>query len=228
MILTTRREILRTLTMLPLGLVLPKALYAAISDNRRQKKYPTTIDVLKSAYLNEMNSHMQYKAFVGKARGEGYANIAYLFKVFSVSNKMHAKNYKNILVKLDVDIKATTPKFNIRNTKTNLYEASAGELEKIEKLYPQYLKRLAIDSYTEAVVNCMWAWKSHRRHEEHIADIHNYTSLFFPVVAQRLEAADFNFHVCKICGTTVSKPPELPCETCNYPAKNYVRIPPPA
>lgn len=227
MLLTTRRKALRILAMLPLGLVLPKSIFAATSDAISKKTYDTTIGVLKSAYIAEMTSHKQYVAFIGEAKTEGYANIAYLFKVFSVSNKMHAEKYRKILKELSVSVEEPTADVKVRNTKSNLYDASTVELVKIKKTYPDYLKRLAVDSYLDAVVSCMWAWKSHRRHEEHVADIHNYAGLFFPVVAQKLEAANFNFHVCKICGTTVDEKPQLPCETCNYPAKNYTKIPPP-
>ena len=95
MLLTNRREILRILAMLPIGMVLPKSIFAANSD--AAKTYTETIGVLKSAYTDEMTSHKQYAAFIAGAMAEGYANIAYLFKVFSVSNKMHAKNYQKVL-----------------------------------------------------------------------------------------------------------------------------------
>jgi hypothetical protein len=43
-----------------------------------------------------------------------------------------------------------------------------------------------------------------------------------------VEASKFDFHACRVCGSTMDEPPRTPCEICNRPAANYRRIERPA
>jgi hypothetical protein len=81
-----------------LSLVYPGiALAAPSKKDNYVTAYPKTIYVLKSAFRVEMIAHRNYVGFTGKALQEGYPNITYLFQAFSVSEKIHAENYKRIL-----------------------------------------------------------------------------------------------------------------------------------
>ena len=195
---------------------------------RQGKSLPITTNILVSAYEGEVIAHSNYIAFCGKATKGQYPNLAYLFKAFAASEKIHADNFKRVLE--GMNCAAEEPVFNlvVSDTKANLNTAATNEMKKIEKTYPGFLNQLRIESHDEAVVNCMYAWKSHKQHEAKIAEIKRYASSFFESVAEELEGLKLDFHVCEICGATVDEPPETPCGICNYPSSHCHRIERPA
>jgi len=219
----SRREILYLSASLPL--VFP---YRAFAINV-EKKYPTigypnTILVLKKAFKSEMIAHKHYVAFTKKALAEKYPNIAYLFHAFSFSEKIHADNYKRIISKFESDIKNNLLSIDVRDTKSNLLKAAAEELEKIERTYPEFLKKLETELCEEAIINCMYSWKSHCQHEEKVKTIQRYSGLFFGSVAREIEGIKFNFHVCEICGSTIDEEPNSPCHICNRSRSHYKKV----
>jgi rubrerythrin len=199
---------------------------ASSSENKLEKNIslPTTVAVLRAAFEAEMLASENYVAYCRKAGEEKYLNIAYLFKAFSVSEKIHAENYKRILAALSVAPEAPEFKISVLDTKTNLINAAEGELKKIQKTYPDFLAKLKNESYAQAVISCMYSWKSHQQHEQKINEIRRYSDMFFGSVAQKIEGAKFDFYVCEICGSTIDEAPETPCHICNYPILHYHKI----
>jgi rubrerythrin len=115
-------------------------------------------------------------------------------------------------------------KILILETKANLISASEGELKKIKETYPDFLAKLKKESHDQAIINCIYSWKSHRQHKRKITEIHNYSKLFFGSVAKKIEGMKFDFHVCEICGSTIDEAPETLCDICNYPILHYHKV----
>lgn len=44
-------------------------------------------------------------------------------------------------------------------------------MEKIENFYPKIFNNLSSESHDQAVIYCMYSWKSHKQHEDIIKDI---------------------------------------------------------
>jgi len=194
----------------------------------KDRGLPITVDVLKAAYVSEMMAHRHYVGFCRKAVEERYPNLAYFFRALAMSEKIHGDNYKRILAALNGGLEEPELEIIVGNTKANLGSAAEKELLKIRKTYPDFLARLEKESHDEAVIHCMYSWKSHRQHEQKINEIRKYWKLFFGSVARRIESLKLDFHVCEICGSTVDEPPKTPCEICNYPASYYQKVPRPA
>jgi rubrerythrin len=170
---------------------------------------------------------MAFEHYVGysrKAIEEKYPNIAYLFAAFAVSEKTHAENYKKILNSLSAGLEEPEFQILISDTKANLIIASEGELEKIRKTYPDFLAKLKKESHDQAVINCMYSWKSHRQHKRKISEIRKYSKTFFGPVARKIEGMKFDLHVCDICGSTIDEAPKAPCDICNYPILHYHKV----
>jgi len=168
-----------------------------------------------------------YKSYIGytaKALSEEYPNIAYLFYSFSYSEKVHADNYKRILAALGYEAKPIQVEIEMRDTKSNTQKAAQNELEKIQTTYPRFLRELETESCEEAIVSCMYSWKSHKQHEEKVTEIEKYSGIFFSSLSGRIEGLNLDFHVCKVCGSTIDKVPDMPCVICNKPKSNYRRI----
>ena len=205
-------------------------LTASSTENKSEnhERLPITIAVLRAAFEAEMVASQNYVAYSRKAAEEKYPNIAYLFQAFSVSEKIHAENYKRILATLSAA--PETPEFKalILDTKSNLLKASEGELKKIKQTYPDFLAKLKNESYAQAVISCMYSWKSHQQHERKISEIRKYSQIFFGSVAKKIEDAKFDFYVCEICGSTIDEAPKTPCDICNHPTLYYHQVTRPA
>ncbi len=203
--------------------------FAAQSEgNKSTITYPCTIAVMQEAFRTEMIAYKNYLGYTSKAVSEKYPNIAYLFYSFSFSEKIHADNYNRILATLGHEAKPIQLGVEVRDTKSNLQKAAQNELKKIKTTYPDFILKLEIESYEEAIVNCMYSWKSHKQHEKKVKEINRYSGMFFSSVSGKIEGLNFDFHVCTVCGSTIDKVPDMPCVICNKPKSNYQKIERPA
>ena len=200
------------------------ALAAQDGGNKSTITYPRTIAVLQESFRIEMIAYKKYIGYTSIALGEKYPNIAYLFYSFSYSEKVHADNYKRILAALRYEPKPIQIEIEVRDTKSNLQKAAQNELEKIKTTYPYFIRELETESHEEAIVSCMYSWKSHQQHEEKVKEIGRYSEMFFSSVSGRIEGLSLDFHVCKVCGSTIDKLPDLPCVICNKSRLNYQKI----
>ena len=229
-LLITRRRFLRVSTVSALLSPLMPAAGLSLAEKNVGKdgdKFPVTIEVLCEGYDSEMSASRRYRQYCRRALSDDFPNIAYTFAALAVSEKIHAKNYLKILNDLGTLVSEKRHAVSISNTKKNLKDAALGEMEKITVTYPNFLKRLSVESYDRAIVNCMYSLKSHRQHEKEIRLIARYAGLFFGAVSHEIEKKDLDFHVCRICGSTLDVRPDMPCEICNYPLSYYEKIPRP-
>ena len=209
----------------PLSLVSPFQAFALAREKHVPSiRFPITIAVLKQAFRSEMIAHKHYVAFARKALAEDYPNIAYLFQAFSFSEKIHAVNYERLVGELGSRIETIPIATDVRDTKSNLSRAAAREMEKINTIYPRFLRKLETESCEEAIINCMYSWKSHRQHEEKVEEILRYSEFFFGAVAKNIEKKTLDFYVCEICGSTIDEKPASPCDICNRSRSHYLKI----
>jgi len=110
------------------------------------------------------------------------------------------------------------------DTKRNLNDAANKELEKIHQFYPRVYDTLLSESHDQAILYCMYSWKSHKQHEILIRDIKMYSGIFFEPLARKIENMNPNYHVCGVCGSTVDETPTLPCEICGYATAYYKKL----
>lgn len=208
-----------------ISLLYPLSTYAINADNiAPSTQYPITIAGLKKAFKAEMVAHKFYLCCVDKALAEEYRNIAYMFSSFALSEKIHANNYQQLLNAWGEKVQSPEGQSTVRDTKTNLKKATKNELEKIKKFYPELLTEMAPEACEEAIVNCMYAWKSHRQHEAKVQEIQKYSRFFFGSVVSKIEGLDLDFHICEICGSTIDKAPQFPCEICNKSISHYKKV----
>lgn len=224
----SRRHFLTLSALLPF-LVRRSALAVHTEGDRPSVvTFPRTKAVLQQSFRVEMIAYRHYLEYTSKALEEKYPNIAYLFYSFSFSEKIHADNYKRILTAVGCETEPAPISIEVHDTKSNLRKAAQNELMKIQKIYPDFLRELETESCEEAIVGCMYSWKSHQQHEEAVAQIGRYSGMFFSSVSGKIEGMDLDFHVCRVCGSTINKVPDLPCAICNRPKSNYQRIMRPA
>jgi rubrerythrin len=117
------------------------ASFAIADDNLNDNRYPLTLALMKEAYWAETMANRHYEVYCQKALSENYPNIAYLFLALAISEEIHAKNYKAIIVSLGSEINDNEQNVSMGSTKENLSTAALKELEKTNKFYPNIIKK---------------------------------------------------------------------------------------
>jgi len=186
--------------------------------------YRLTKDAIKKAYWAETAACRHYEKYAQVAIAENYPNIAYLFMALSSSENIHALNYVHLMDLLEDSFQEKEIQVVVGDTKTNLNKAAIKELQNIEVFYPQILEELTVESHDQAILNCMYSWKSHRQHEKMIRKIKKYSGNFFNQLSKKMEGMTLEYYVCEICGSTVNIEPVTPCDICNFSLKHYMKI----
>jgi len=221
----SRRQLLHFSFLLPFFYPIANLKYFAMAnDKNNDNRYPLTSDILIKTYWAEMIAHKHYDRYSRKALSENYPNIAYLFSAISSSEKIHADNYRKVIVSLASSIKEKEIPVSVADTKSNLKKAAIKELEKIEKFYPKILKQLSSESHDQAIISCVYSWKSHKQHEGFIKEIEKHSGVFFKPLAKKIESMTPNYYVCGICGSTLDEKPAISCPICNRSVSHYKKI----
>ncbi len=95
---------------------------------------------LLTAFAGESQARNRYTYFAGKARKEGFVQIAHIFEETADQEKEHAKRLFKFLEGGDVEIQAAFPAGVIGSTAENLKAAAAGEHHECESMYPEFAK----------------------------------------------------------------------------------------
>lgn len=185
-----------------------------------------TIEALKERYQDEIIAHRSYTAYAKQACSEGYPNIAHLFKSLSASEGIHARNFSKLLTELQVDIKSINiPEMQaIGSTRTNLKHASATERDEIDQEYPAILERIQGEANQKVITSITHAWKSEQQHRELIVKIYNAAKRWFGLLVGRIEGGESHYHICSVCGSTLTELPQHHCPICLEPVSNYREI----
>lgn len=215
-----RRLLLRGGTGLALALFATTTIRAALAAD----DYGATMEVLRFAHERETTAYHRYVVYSRQALKERYRGIAYLFNAIASSELIYAQNFNRVLSRLGVEIAPfQPPEPKLGDTKANLIEAAAKELNSIDVVYPDILKQLTAGAYQDAIVNATYAWELHKQHRGIIQQIDDYTADHFEEVAKTIDEKS-TYHVCQICGSTLTEVPAGLCPICGQPATQYRKI----
>ncbi len=104
---------------------------------------------LLAAFAGESQARNRYTYFASIARKEGFEQIANIFTETAENEKEHAKIFFKYLEGGDVEISAVYPAGAIRDTKTNLQEAAAGENMEWAVIYQDFAKTAKDEGFSE-------------------------------------------------------------------------------
>jgi len=104
---------------------------------------------LLAAFAGESQARNRYTYFASAARKQGYEQIANIFTETAENEKEHAKVFFKYLEGGDVEVTATYPAGIIKDTKTNLEEAAAGENLEWTTLYADFAKIAKDEGFDE-------------------------------------------------------------------------------
>lgn len=132
--------------------------------NRSIKGTKTEKNLL-AAFAGESQARNRYTYFASVARKEGYEQIANIFIETAENEKEHAKVFFKYLEGGDVEITATYPAGMIKDTKSNLEAAAAGENLEWTMIYSDFAKIANDEGFPEIARSFEQVAKVEKFHE---------------------------------------------------------------
>jgi rubrerythrin len=120
---------------------------------------------LLASFAGESQARNRYTYFASAARKGGYEQIANIFVETAENEKEHAKVFFKYLEGGDVEISATYPAGIIKDTKSNLEAAAAGEHLEWTALYQNFAATAKEEGFPEIARSFEQIAKVERFHE---------------------------------------------------------------
>ena len=176
----------------------------------------TEKNLLKS-FAGESQARNRYTYFASAAKKEGYEQIANIFTETAENEKEHAKVFFKYLEGGDVKITASYPAGIIKDTKTNLEEAAAGENMEWTILYSDFSLVAKSEGFPEISRSFEEIAKVERFHES------RYRRLINNIANKEVfkKKSSVKWH-CTNCGY-ITEGNEAPkeCPACKHPQSYY-------
>lgn len=172
---------------------------------------------LLKAFAGESQARNRYTYFASIAKKEGYEQIANIFTETSENEKEHAKVFFKHLEGGDVEITALYPAGIIKDTKTNLEAAAAGENLEWTALYQDFAKTAKDEGFPDACRSFEQVAKVEKFHETRYRKLIN--NLANNEVFKK--KAPVKWH-CINCGHIIeSADAPKECPACKHPQAYY-------
>ena len=120
---------------------------------------------LIAAFAGESQARNRYTYFASAARKEGFEQIANIFTETAENEKEHAKIFFKCLEGGDVEVVAAYPAGMIKDTKSNLEAAAAGENMEWTTIYADFAKVAKDEGFPEVAGSFEQIAKVERFHE---------------------------------------------------------------
>jgi rubrerythrin len=120
---------------------------------------------LLAAFAGESQARNRYTYFASAARKQGFEQIANIFIETAENEKEHAKIFFKYLEGGDVEITAAYPAGMIKDTKSNLEAAAAGENMEWTIIYSDFAKVAKDEGFPEVVRSFEQIAKVEKFHE---------------------------------------------------------------
>lgn len=172
---------------------------------------------LLAAFAGESQARTRYTYFSSAARKEGFEQIANIFSETAENEKEHAKVFFKHLEGGEVEITASYPAGMIKDTKSNLEAAAAGEKLEWTALYADFAKIASDEGFPEVARSFEQVAKVERFHEA------RYRKLIKNIASAEVfkKSAPVKWH-CINCGYIfegAQAPAE--CPACKHPQSFY-------
>lgn len=177
----------------------------------------TTLQNMQTAFNGESNAHMRYLAFAKQADGEGYGEVASLFRAAARAEEVHASNHAVVIKEMGAIPKATIESPEVKSTRENLEAAIKGETYERDIMYPAFLKQARRDGNTNAVRSLNFAKTAEAEHAKlYTRSLQN--------LDQLKGSKSTTFFVCPTCGYTTSELKFSNCPSCFTPGEMFEKV----
>jgi len=190
-----------------------------------QMQYHETINILQTAYHNEIHANFTYLAYAQKAISENFPNIAHLFVALAASESIHARNFKQLLSDFGVEVtEISEPEIKISTTKENLQKATQNELQDIDQNYPQFVEKVASEKHEAAIRILTYTWEVEKEHRDLSKKLQSGMGILFRILALRIDTTFTQYFVCQICGSVITDHPADICPICKSLVSQYKEV----
>jgi rubrerythrin len=159
---------------------------------------------LQAAFAGESQANRKYLLFAEKAEGEGYKQVARLFRAAADAEAVHARNHMKVLQ-------------GVKSTRENLMAAREGESYEFKEMYPAFIKQAEAEGADKARDSFDLA--------NQVEQIHH---RLFEAILGKLEkseaVAEKPIYVCQVCGNTVEGEAPEKCPICGAPREKFKLI----
>jgi rubrerythrin len=176
---------------------------------------------LLAAFAGESQARNRYTYFAGKAREEGYIQIAEIFTETANQEKEHAKRFWSFLEGGDVEITAMYPagfaENTVGTTAENLEHAAAGERMEWTELYSGFAKTARDEGFPQIGAQFDAISVAEKQHEKRYNALRQ--NILDDKVFKREQETVWS---CINCGYIYvgEEPPKL-CPACKHPQGYY-------
>lgn len=172
---------------------------------------------LLKAFAGESQARNRYTFFAGKARKEGYVQIADVFEETATQEKEHAKRFFSFLEGGMVEVTASFPAGVIGTTLENLKAAADGEHEEHTLLYPEFAKVAREEGFEAVALIFEKISIAEKQHEKRYRDLA--ANIEKGTVFKREKAVTWR---CRNCGYlhTSEEAPKA-CPACAHPQDHF-------
>ncbi|HUU89887.1 MAG TPA: rubrerythrin family protein [Phycisphaerae bacterium] len=163
-----------------------------------------TADNLQEAFAGESQANRKYLAFAKKADGEGFTQIARLFRAAAAAETVHAHAHLRVMG-------------GVQATAENLQAAIDGEGLEFQQMYPKFVSEAEAEGNRAAAISFKNALA--------VEEIHHglYSKALETLDAgSDLDAAPI--HVCDVCGNTVIGEAPDKCPVCGASKDHFFEV----
>ncbi len=172
---------------------------------------------LLKAFAGESQARNRYTYFASAAKKEGLEQISGVFAETAENEKEHAKIFFKYLEGGDLEVTAAYPAGSIKDTKSNLEAAAAGENLEWTVLYADFANTAKAEGFPEVAASFEQIAKVERFHESRYRKLVN--NIAKSEVFKKKLAVKWH---CRNCGYVVEAA-EAPkeCPACRHPQAYY-------
>lgn len=172
---------------------------------------------LLTAFAGESQARNRYTYFAGKARKEGYVQIADIFEETANQEKEHAKRFFKFLEGGDVEISGAFPAGVIGTTLENLKAAAEGEHHEWTDMYPGFAQIAREEGFEAVAMVFEKVSVAEKQHEKRYKDLA--ANIEAGKVFKRTENVKWR---CRNCGYVHegTEAPEM-CPACAHPQAHF-------
>jgi rubrerythrin len=164
----------------------------------------TTDANLREAFTGESQANRKYAVFSEQAEGEGFKNVAKLYRAASEAEAIHARKIIRVLGEVET-------------TLGNLKKSVEGETHEFKSLYPAFIREAEGEKKSEAVIAFTYAMKAEEVH----ADLYRKA---MEAVQGKRDLNTGKISICTVCGNIFFGEPPDKCPICSVFRKKFREV----
>ncbi len=163
-----------------------------------------TTENLNAAFAGESQANRKYLAFARKADGDGFPQIARLFRAAAAAETIHAHAHLRVMG-------------GVKTTAENLQAAIDGEGYEVTTMYPKFLAEAKAEKNRPAIATFGNALAVEKIH-------HRLYSKALETFKAGKDIAAARMFVCEVCGNTVAGDAPDKCPICGAPKAKFFEV----